>query len=433
MPMRLSVPWAAAMLAATVAALGLVGSDALWLVPLGRLVAHGHIPSSIPFATAPSRGWHDVPAGGQLMFWALYRAFGGLRGLVVAQAVASAIAFGALTAGLRRETDDGSALVVAIVVLVGSIPAVVVVGAPLYSLPLFSALLVLLETERYVWLAVPLVAVWGNLHGGVLTGLGVLACYAIFRRRSALPVLAASVLALFLNPELWHTARYYEGVFRSAPAREGQGLWAPLAATPFDLVLVAAALLLVAFATRRVRRWEAVAMLLLAAGTVHVARTGTFLLFVTAYPAARGLRMRAPRPRVVAAAAAVLGVIAVALLAKGPPDPGSSHLARIAARDGRPVLADAILGHQVALAGGRVWLDNPIDAFRRTDQQLYLDWLDGKHAGDAALRHASYVLVQPTSKAGRRAADDPRLRRVAGDANAVLYRVRAAAAPPLPS
>src|SRR5438874_575795 len=82
-----------------------------------------------------------------------------------------------------------------------------VVGAPVYSLPLFSALLVLLETERYAWLAVPLVAVWGNLHGGVLTGLGVLACYAIFRRRSALPVLVASVLALFLNPELWHTAR----------------------------------------------------------------------------------------------------------------------------------------------------------------------------------------------------------------------------------
>src|SRR5437868_5968291 len=187
-----------------------------------------------------------------------------------------------------------AAVVGALVVLAGSIPAVVVVGAPVYSLPLFSALLVLLETERYAWLAVPLVAVWGNLHGGVLTGLGVLACYAIFRRRSALPVLVASVLALFLNPELWHTARYYEGVFRSAPAREGQGLWAPLEATPFDLVLVAAALLLVALAIRRVQRWEAVAILLLAAGTVHVARTGTFLLFVAAYPAARAMRVRAP-------------------------------------------------------------------------------------------------------------------------------------------
>ena len=428
-----SVVLAAALLAAVVGAVGAIGSDALWLVPLGRLVAHGHVPGSIPFATAPSRGWHDVPAGGQLVFWALYRALGGLRGLVVAQSAASAVAFGVLAAGLRRDSDDGSALVVALVVLAGSIPAVVVVGAPVYSLPLFSALLVLLETERYAWLTVPLVAVWGNLHGGVLTGLGVLACYAIFRRRSALPVLAASVLALFLNPELWHTARYYEGVFRSAPAREGQGLWAPLEATPFDLVLVAAALLLVALAIRRVQRWEAVAILLLAAGTVHVARTGTFLLFVAAYPAARAMRVRAPRPRLVAVAAALLALIAVFLLAKGPPDPGSSRLARLAANEGRPVLADAILGHQVALAGGRVWLDNPVDAFRLADQDLYLEWLAGKGAGEAALRRAAYVLVQPTSKAGRRAAGDPRLRRIAGDGDAVLYRVRAPAAPSPPS
>src|SRR4029077_14096268 len=130
----------AALLAAAIGAVGAIGSDALWLVPLGRLVAPGHVPGSIPFATAPSRGWHDVPAGGQLVFWALYRTLGGLRGLVVAQSIASAVAFGTLAAGLRRESGDGSALVVALVVLAGSIPVVVVVGAPVYSLPLFSAL-----------------------------------------------------------------------------------------------------------------------------------------------------------------------------------------------------------------------------------------------------------------------------------------------------
>lgn len=70
-----SVPWAVAMLAAAAGALGALGSDALWLVPLGRLVAHGHVPGSIPFATAPTH-WHDVPAGAELIFWALYRALG---------------------------------------------------------------------------------------------------------------------------------------------------------------------------------------------------------------------------------------------------------------------------------------------------------------------------------------------------------------------
>ena len=54
--MRLSVPWAAALLAAAIASVGLIGSDPLWLVPLGHLVAHGHLPSSIPFAIAPTHG-----------------------------------------------------------------------------------------------------------------------------------------------------------------------------------------------------------------------------------------------------------------------------------------------------------------------------------------------------------------------------------------
>ena len=412
------------MLAAAAGALGAIGSDGLWLIPLGHLVAHGRLPGSIPFATAPTH-WHNVPAGAELVFWALYRTLGGLRGLVLAQSVAAAAAFGILASGLRRQGGDGPALVVAIVVLVGAIPAVVVVGVQLFSLVLFAALLAFLEAEpRRLWLAIPLVALWANLHGGVLTGLGLLGCYVVFHRPRALPVLAGSVLAVFANPQLWHTPLYYKAVFDSALAREGKGMWAPLSLTPFDLVLVVAALLLVAAAFIRgphIHLWEAVALVGLAAGTVHAARTGAWFLFVAAYPAARGLQLRAPRPKVVGAIAAVLGLVAVILLGKGPSDPGSHRLAALAARDDAPVLAEPILGQQVALAGGRVWVDNPVDAFHRADQQLYLDWLDGH--GRAAVTHAALVLVRPTSKAGKRAAADSRLHRIASDANAVLYRV----------
>jgi hypothetical protein len=431
MPMRLSVPWATAMLAATVAALGLIGSDALWLVPLGHLVAHGHLPNSLPFATAPTHGWHDVPAGAQLVFWALYRALGGMRGLVVGQAAAAALAFGALAAGLRREAGDGEAIILSVVVLVGSIPVVAVTGVQIFSLAFFSLLLLLLESSSgRVWLAVPLIALWGNLHGGVLAGLALLACYVLFRRPRDLPVLGASVIAAFANPELWHTPQYYESVFRTVVARRGEGLWMPLGAAPFDLVLVAAALVLVAIAVvrgTRIRLWEAVAMLGLAAETVHVARTGSSFLFLAAYPAARVWRIRAPRPRLVALVAGVLAALSVALLVKGPADPGSQRLAGLAARTGRPVLADAILGQQLVLAGGRVWVDNPIDAFRRSDQQLYVDWLDGKAAGAPAIGHAAFVLVERTSHAGRRAAQDARLVLVASDKHALLFRVSRAA------
>jgi hypothetical protein len=420
MRMPRPVPLAVAALAAAVAALGVIGSDALWLIPLGREVAHGHLPGSIPFASAPTHGWHDVPAGAELVFWALYRALGGLRGIVVAQSVAVALGFGALATGLRRD----AALPVSVVVLAGSLPAAAVAGVQLFSIALFSLLLLLLESEsRSIWLAVPLIALWGNLHGGVLVGLGLLGCYAVFHRRRALPVLAASVLAVFANPALWNTPRYYAHVFDTVVAREGKGMWGPLGLSGFDIALIVAGLILLAAIARRpdVRLWEAVALLGLGAATAHAARTGIFFLFVAAYPAARGLQLRSLRPTVVKSAAIVLSVVAVVLVIEGPHDPGSKRLAAEAARSGKPVLADPILGQQVALAGGRVWVDNPVDAFRRADQQAYVDWLYGK--SEAVVEHAALVLVVPTSKAGRRAAHDPQLRRIAADAHAVLYRV----------
>jgi hypothetical protein len=405
------------------------------LVPLGAEIAHGHLPKSIAYATALTGDWHDVAALGQLVFWASYHAFGGLRGLVVAQTIAAAIAFGALAHGLSRETSRGGVLAVSAIVLAGSLAAVMVTAAALFSLAFFAVLLALLEsgpTRRSIWWSVPLLALWGNLHGGVLAGWALLACYLVFSRGRREPglvilVLAAATVALGANPSFWHTPDYYRGVFQSEVAQRGDGLWAPLGFGPLDLLSILAAVGLGALVLRRWDRiglWEIVAIVGLVAATVHVARNGVSLLFVAAYPAARGLQIRSPSPRLVAAAAAVFAVGAVAALARGPADPGSKRLAHIAAQ-GRPVvLADAILGQQVVLVGGRVWVENPIDAFRRSDQSLYLDWLAGRPSGDKAAGHADFVLVRPTSAAGRRAARDSRLTRVSRTADAVLYRVK---------
>jgi hypothetical protein len=78
----------------------------------------------------------------------------------------------------------------------------------------------------------------------------------------------------------------------------------------------------------------------------------------------------------------------------------------------------------VALAGGRVWVSNPIDAFRRADQRTYLDWLEGRPGGDGAAAHAAFVLVDPRTAGGRLAAHDPRLRLVRSAPRAALYAVR---------
>ena len=282
-----------------------------------------------------------------------------------------------------------------------------VVGVSLFSLALFPLLLLLLESEarrpsRRIWLAVAIVAIWGNLHGAVLAGWGLLACYAILDRARREPWVAAGVLgaataALFVNPAFTGTVDYYRGVFGNEARRMGVGLWKPLELGGLDVLLIVAAVallcLMVAAGRRGVRLWEAVAIAGLVVGTIGVARNGTWLLFVAAYPAARGLRLGTPSARVLRIASLVFAGAALALLARSPADPGSHSLATRAARLGGAVLASPVLGQQVQLAGGRVWIDNPIDAFRRPDQRLYLLWIDGKPGGAAAIPHAGHVLV----------------------------------------
>ena len=41
---------------------------------------------------------------------------------------------------------------------------------------------------------------------------------------------------------------------------------------------------------------------------------------------------------------------------------------------GTPILGEDLLAEQVADAGGRVWVANPIDAFRKQDQRVYVEW-----------------------------------------------------------
>jgi len=231
---------------------------------------------------------------------------------------------------------------------------------------------------------------------------------------------------LCATPVLWHTPDYYLGVAHNEAARRGIGLWAGPSLRGFDIVLAVAALILVATALRgrAWRAWEAVAVAGLVGATIHSVRLGLFLLFVLAYPAARAANV--PRltwlPQLLYL---VLAVFTVVGLAHGPFDSGSHRLAAAAARRG-PVLSEGVLAEQVELAGGTVWVANPLDAFRAADQGLYLDWLEGH--GPAAVDHARSVLVQRGSDAAHAAARDKRLRRVDADDRAVLYRVLSAGA-----
>ena len=186
---RISTAWYPVALAACLSALlGVVAADARWLAVLGAyIVRHGSIPGFVPYASAPSHGWHDVPVLGELIFHAL-DAIGGDRALLAAQVAAVTLAFTLLLLDGRRAGAGDSKLTLVLLLLIpATLAELANVRSQLFSIALFPVLVLLLRSEarapsRRIWLVVPLIALWSNLHGAVLTGFAVTAAYLVFER-----------------------------------------------------------------------------------------------------------------------------------------------------------------------------------------------------------------------------------------------------------
>src|SRR5947207_11039998 len=229
---------AVALGAAAAAVAGTIGADARWLPALGRIILdRGKIPDGVPYASAPSAGWHNVPVLAELILRGLTSAAGD-RGLLAAQVVAVAAALAILAWDLRRAgADDLAGALVLLVVVVGALPVLLIVRSQLFSLLLFPVLVTLLRAEARspslrIWLLTPLLALWSNLHGAALVGLAVAGSYLIFERGRRQPLLAVAVLvvsavALCATPALENTPGYYAGLLQNEAARRGEGLWAP--------------------------------------------------------------------------------------------------------------------------------------------------------------------------------------------------------------
>lgn len=430
---------AVAAVVALVAVVGSIGADARWLVAMGRFVVEdGSVPDSVPYAAAASSGWHNVPVLAEVAFYGLQAAFGD-HGLLLAQLAAVTAAFTILAVGnLRSGVGHAATAVSLLLVGAASLAPLAVVRVQLFSLVLFPLLLLLLRMEtrapsRTIWVAVPLFALWSNLHGAALVGIAVLGAYLLLERARSRPLEAAAVLlasgiALLATPALLGTANYYAGVLENEAAARGVGLWAPLSlASPFDLVFLAAVLPLAVLALRsRPPLWELGALAGLLLLTIQSARGGVWLAFMLALPAGAGLRRIRDRSlRFGTPLLAMAAVIAVAAFVRGPLPVGlSDDMVERTLREaaGTPVLAEPIAAEQLAAAGGIVWLANPLDAFSPADQRLYLDWLEGEAAGDAALtRVPRLILVDRESPAGRRARARGRFTPLASDDRAVLY------------
>jgi hypothetical protein len=260
-----------------------------------------------------------------------------------------------------------------------------------------------------------LLVLWSNLHGAALTGLGVAGIYLVLARLrqdpwTAIGVGLCSLVAVCVTPVGLRTIAYYRGVLTNVAAQRGEGLWSSLSlSAPFDVVLIAVGLLLILMALRgwrwRPPLWELASVFAFVLLTVQTSRSGVWLLFLIVGPAARGFSIRLERRSVSITVAGVASAALILGITRGPLSGGATQalLARaISIAHGTPVLAPDVIAERIALAGGRVWLANPIDAFSKADQGTYLDWLDGRDQGRRALAdHVNVVLVDEASAADK--------------------------------
>jgi hypothetical protein len=393
------------------AGLTILGSDLMWVVAMGDVIRDtGAVPHGIPFASAPQADWHNPIAVAQVLLSLVHAA--GPIGLAALHLVVVAATLSVVVAESRRlgGGDVRTTGVVALVV-VGCATSFAVTRLPDLSLLPFVVAVAILRRQhaqpsRALWWLVPLYALWGNLHGGVLIGMAVLGVFLVASRRGgslvrrALVGVAAALSLLATSAGLGTPAYYYRVLTNEAAAR-GTDLWAaPDLGNPLDLAMLLAAAVLVGMCVRRgLPLWEWLATAGLVVAMLMTARNGVWMVLFVA-PAAAGLRRNgavvepsATRPRwwwrVVAAGAVVSVVVCAWQLDRraeqvGPPGAAVVETVRAVAED-RPVLADEPLAETLAQAGLTVWSANPIDAFPREVQGQFLDFLhDGRTPAGAA-------------------------------------------------
>jgi hypothetical protein len=265
----------------------LVGPDTWLALAAGRQVAQAGIPHhELLTVFAHGRAWVDEQWLSQLTMYALYR----LGGLPLLGAVDIGLIFfglaGAALAARRLGAAARSLIRVLPVATLCVVPAFEL-RTEAYALPLFVATVYLLakdsrQSTRAVYWCLPLLVLWGNLHGSASMGAGLVGLRGLTiaweRRRGLLharewerPVVlvVGAPLALLATPYGSSIISYYQATLLNGSMRGYVTEWQPVTASP----AMAAALFALAAATvwsfgkhsDKTTLWERCALLALAA------------------------------------------------------------------------------------------------------------------------------------------------------------------------
>jgi hypothetical protein len=211
----------------------------------GRWIAQHGLPSHDTLTVwTHGRRWTDQQWLAQLGLYGLWRV-GGIKLALLVHALL--VTSGIVGAALIARTRGASALAVtyvAIPVLVAYYPVASVMRPQSFAFPLFAATLWLVLTDaqrpsRRVYLTLPLLALWTNLHGSVLLGamlvsLAGLVAMVQQRRPSGrgLALLLAPWACLFASPYALHLPSYYDKILIGGHFKKFVTEWAPTTLTP---------------------------------------------------------------------------------------------------------------------------------------------------------------------------------------------------------
>ena len=211
----------------------------------GRWIAHHGLPSHDTLTVwTHGRRWTDQQWLAQLGLYGLWR-IGGIKLALLVHALL--VTSGIAGASLIARTRGASALsvtYVAIPVLVAYYPVASVMRPQSFAFPLFVATLWLVLTDarhpsRRVYLTLPLLVLWTNLHGSVLLGtmlVSLAGLVAMVQQRRptgrGLTLLLAPWACLFASPYALHLPSYYDKILIGGHFKKFVTEWAPTTLTP---------------------------------------------------------------------------------------------------------------------------------------------------------------------------------------------------------
>jgi hypothetical protein len=256
-------------------------SDGWYTLVSGRLIAHDGIPHHDTLtALTLGRTWIDQQWLAHLALYGLW-ALGGVRAALFATVVLYSLAFAVAAVGARRRgaTDRSVAIAVAVCFFVGISNTLLRAQVPAYVL--FALVLALLLSDaarpsRRVYLVLPLLALWANVHGSVLLGATLVAAYGatvavtglLQRRPDERRLFRAAILivapwaCVLISPYGLALPGYYQRVLDNPTLAHSVTEWGPstLRGQPFFFAALVGAAVLAVLARRRLTPFALVAL-----------------------------------------------------------------------------------------------------------------------------------------------------------------------------